>query len=180
MAQQKKIVLQISGSIAAFKAATLASSLVKADFNVQCICTEAALAFIGESTLEGITRNVVKVKMFEKGEALSHIDLVDWADLFLLYPSSANRIAKLCAGLADDLIGCLFLANNFQKPYWIAPAMNSHMFEHPAIKKGLATLQEWGCYVFPTIEGRMACGTVGYGRLIEPDNVLQRIHEFFS
>ena len=180
MPQPKKIILQISGSIAAFKAATLASSFVKEGYEVQCICTASATKFIGEATLEGITRKPVLNKMFEREQALYHIELVEWADLFLLYPASANRITRLHAGLADDLIGCLFLANNFRKPYWIAPAMNSHMFEHPAVQKALSGLSEWGAYVLPTAEGRLACGTTGSGRLLEPSDLISEVQALFS
>jgi phosphopantothenoylcysteine decarboxylase/phosphopantothenate--cysteine ligase len=172
-----RILLQVTGSIAAFKAAALASLLTQDGFEVQCVASEGGLRFIGEPTLEGLTGRAVLTDMFERGRALEHISLVDWADLLLVYPATANHISRLRAGLADDLIGTLFLANNFRKPYWLAPAMNSHMFEHPAIREALATLEDWGCRVLPTGEGRMACGTVGYGRLLEPEAVARLIRE---
>lgn len=166
-----RILLQITGSIAAFKAAALASQLVQDGYEVQSVLSEGARHFIGAATLEGLTGRTVLEDMFERGRALDHISLVDWADLLLVYPATANHITRLRAGLADDIIGCLFLANNFLKPYWIAPAMNSHMFAHPAVADAVATLEGWGCRILPTGEGRMACGTVGYGRLLEPDQV---------
>ncbi|MCK5375439.1 MAG: flavoprotein [Acidobacteria bacterium] len=171
------ILLQISGSIAAFKAAALASLLVDGGFEVQCVATEDGLRFIGEPTMEGLTGKPVLTDMFEPGRALDHISLVDWADLMLLYPATANRMTRLRAGLADDLIGALFLADNFRKPYWIAPAMNSNMFAHPAVKEAAATLETWGCRILPTGQGRLACGTVGYGRLLEPEETLSLIRE---
>jgi len=174
---EKRIILQVTGSIAAFKAATLASLLVDAGFEVQCVVSDGAKHFIGESTFEGLTGRPVLTDIFERGHAHDHINLVDWADLFVLYPASANHINRLRAGLADDLLGCLFLANNFRKPYWIAPAMNSNMLAHPAVTDALAVLEGWGCRILPTGEGRLACGAVGYGRLLEPEKAAQLIHE---
>ena len=172
-----KILLQVTGSIAAFKAASLASQLVDDGYEVQCVMSEGAGHFIGESTFEGLTGRPVLGDVFERGRAHDHIRLAEWADLLLLYPASANHITRLRAGLADDLIGCLFLANNFRKPYWIAPAMNSHMLEHPAVTDALSDLEGWGCRVLPTGEGRLACGDIGYGRLLEPDRMAKVIRE---
>jgi phosphopantothenoylcysteine decarboxylase/phosphopantothenate--cysteine ligase len=172
-----KILLQVTGSIAAFKAATLASKLVQDGHEVQSVLSAGARYFVGESTFEGLTGRPVLGDLFERGRALEHISLADWADLLLLYPASANHITRLRAGLADDLIGCLFLANNFRKPYWVAPAMNSQMFAHPAVADAVETLESWGCRILPTGEGRMACGAVGYGRLLEPERVAALIHQ---
>lgn len=171
------VLLQVTGSIAAFKAAALASLLVQDGYDVQPVVSEGARYFLGEATLEGLTGRPVLQDLFERGRALEHIDLADWADLLLLYPASANHVTRLRAGLADDLIGCLFLANNFRTPYWIAPAMNSHMFAHPALEEAIATLEGWGCRILPTGEGRLACGTVGYGRLLEPERVAALIRQ---
>ncbi len=177
--KQVRILLQITGSIAAFKGASLVSMLVNDDYEVQCVASGGGLKFIGEATLEGLTSKPVLTDMFERGRALDHINLVDWADLFLLYPASANHLTRLRAGLADDLIGALFLANNFRKPYWIAPAMNSHMFAHPAVTEAVDTLQDWGCRILPPGDGRLACGTVGAGRLIEPEETHELIGQAF-
>ena len=175
-----RILLQVTGSVAAFKAASLASLLVDGGSDVQCVMSEGARHFLGESTLEGLTGRAVLGDVFERGRAHDHIRLAEWADLLLLYPASANHITRLRAGLADDLIGCLFLANNFRSPYWIAPAMNSHMLEHPAVEEALSTLEGWGCRVLPTGEGRLACGDVGYGRLLEPERTAELIHGAFG
>ena len=174
------ILLQVTGSIAAFKAASLASMLVDRGFEVQCVASEGGVRFIGEPTFEGLTGKPVLTDMFERGRALDHISLVDWADLLLLYPATGNHITRIRAGLADDLIGTLFLANNFRKPYWVAPAMNSNMFAHPAVSGAIAELESWGCRVLPTGQGRLACGTVGYGRLLEPEATLALIREEFE
>lgn len=177
---ESRITLQVTGSIAAFKAATLASLLVDSGAEVQVMMSEGARHFIGEATFEGLTGRPVLSDLFERGHAHDHINLVDRTDLFLLYPASANHITRLRTGLADDLMGCLFLANNFRKPWWIAPAMNSHMFGHPAVTDALGVLEDWGCRILPTDEGRMACGTTGAGRLLEPEAVEKLISEAFG
>ncbi|CAD7839589.1 Phosphopantothenoylcysteine decarboxylase [Olavius algarvensis spirochete endosymbiont] len=167
----KNLILICSGSISAFKAATLTSLATKNNWNVQCISSEGSRHFIGDATLEGLSGNSVLSDMFEPGRALHHISLIDWAHLILIYPASANCIARLRAGLADNLTGALFLANNFRKPWWISPAMNSNMLEHPAIIKALKELEKWGCRILPSGKGHLACGTIGYGRLLEPEEV---------
>lgn len=175
-----RILLIVSGSIAAFKAAALASRLVKDGHEVETVLSAGGAKFVGAATFEGITGNPVLGDLWESGRAMDHIDLVDWADLVLVYPASANTITRLRTGIADDLAGCLFLANNFRKPWWIAPAMNSQMFAHPAVQEALGVLENWGCRILPTDDGRMACGTTGRGRLHEPDQVAEWIREAFG
>lgn len=175
----RRVLLQVTGSIAAFKAASLASILVDSGFEVQSVVSEGARHFIGEATFEGLTGRPVLGDIFEHGRAHDHIKLADWADLLMLYPASANHIARLRNGVADDLIGCLFLANNFRKPFWIAPAMNSNMLAHPAVTEALSVLEGWGCRILPTGEGRLACGEIGDGRLLEPEQTATLIREDF-
>lgn len=175
--EHRRILLLVTGSIAAYKAAALASSLVQDGYEIQTIVSEGGLHFVGPSTFEGLTGRPVLTEMFDHGRAMEHIQLTEWADLLLLYPATAHHLSRLRAGLADDLIGALFLANNFRKPFWIAPAMNSEMFAHPAIREHLAALEAWGCRILPTGEGRMACGTVGAGRLLEPEATHALIRE---
>ena len=175
-----RILLIVSGSIAAFKAAALASQLVQDGCDVQTVLTAGGRHFVGEATFEGLTGKPVLGDVWETGRAMDHISLVDDADLVLVYPASANTITRLRAGMADDLAGCLFLANNFRKPWWIAPAMNSHMFAHPAVAEALEVLEDWGCRILDTGEGRMACGTTGPGRLLEPEDVAALIAEAFG
>ncbi len=169
------IVLQVTGSIAAFKAGTLLSSLVKEGFSVQCVATESALKFLGEATLEGISGRAIKTSTFKPGEMMDHINLVKWADLFVTYPASANTINRLDNGLADDLIGATYLANNFKKPYLIAPGMNTEMLAHPRTQQSISNLTRHGCYFFDTEEGLLACGDVGKGRVIDPGTVFLKI-----
>ena len=177
---KQNILLVVSGSIAAFKAAALASQLVQDGYGVQTVLTRGGSQFIGAATFEGLTYKPVLGDVFAPGHAMDHIDLVDEIDLALVYPASAGTITRLRAGLSDDLAGCLFLANNFRKPWWIAPAMNSHMFAHPAVSEALDVLEGWGCRVLPTGEGRMACGTTGAGRLLEPEQIAGLIAEQFA
>lgn len=170
-----KIVVQLTGSISCYKACNLISMLVKDGCQVQCIASNAALEFIGRATLEGLTERSLLTGMFKPKTNKDHINLTKWADLFLLCPATGNSINRLANGLADDLIGATFLANNFKKPYWIAPAMNSGMLEHPATVKSIETLSQWGAYVFPTEEGILACGDIGKGRLLAPEIIFEKI-----
>jgi phosphopantothenoylcysteine decarboxylase len=175
------ILIHISGSISAYKACSLASALKKQGHEVQCTATKGALHFIGPASIEGITGRPLLTDVFAGGETgyIPHISLSQqWADLILVYPASANVINRLAAGLSDDLFGAIFLANNFNKPLWIAPAMNSQMLLHPATQESLKKLEGWGCSILPSDEGLMACGTKGPGRLLEPLDVAARIEEF--
>ena len=171
------IVLQVTGSIAAFKAGTLLSTLIKNGYSVQCVATKSALNFIGEATLEGISGRKIKTSTFTSGEMMDHINLAKWADLFITYPVSANTLNRLNMGLADDLIGSTYLANNFNKPYLLAPGMNVEMLNHPRVQKSIKELADYGCYIFDTEEGLLACGDVGKGRVIDPGTVFLKIKE---
>ncbi len=173
-----RILICISGSISAFKAASLASELKKAGYQVKAAATEKALQFIGPAALEGITGEPVFTDMFSPGYKIPHISLAEWADLIILYPASAATIARLRTGLAEDLVSAVFLANNFRKPYWICPAMNSHMYAHPAVQENLNTLKSWGSRIVEPDEGILACGATGKGRAPEPSEIARLIREF--
>ncbi|RYZ72455.1 MAG: bifunctional phosphopantothenoylcysteine decarboxylase/phosphopantothenate--cysteine ligase CoaBC [Proteobacteria bacterium] len=173
-----KILLKVSGSIAAFKAAALASKLVQNGFEVQTVMTESAKDFIGAGTFEGLTGKRVATDLFEDGHRMEHIWLARWAELTLFYPASADSIAKLAQGRASDLASTLFLAHDFKSPYWISPAMNPTMFSHPAVQANLLKLKEYGAVVLTPDRGRMACGEYGDGRLIEPEALLSQLLEY--
>lgn len=178
----RKVLLHVSASISAFKACSLASTLVKKGITVRASFSRDVEKFVGKATFEGITGEPVYDSQW-KGEPdfVPHITLAqNWADLLLVYPASANTINRLAAGLADDLFGAVFLANNFNKPVWIAPAMNSEMFAHPAVQESLEKLKRWGGRILPTGEGRMACGTTGPGRLWEPENMAEEVFSFLA
>ncbi len=171
-----KILVKITGSIAAYKSAYLISRLVQDGYEVKTVASESALKFIGKATLEGLTGSPVYTDSFEEGRMMSHINLVKWADLTIVCPASANTINKLAAGIGDSLLTSLFLAHDRSKPYLIAPAMNTAMFNHPATQNSLKKLSEWGVRILPTAEGYLACGDYGSGKLLEPDSIISHIY----
>jgi phosphopantothenoylcysteine synthetase/decarboxylase len=173
----RHILLCVSGSIAAYKAASLASLLHKSGYELKCVMSSTAHEFIGPAALEGITGSPVYRTMFERPHEITHIALAKWADLIVIYPASASVLARLYAGGADDLISALVLANNGRVPVLIAPAMNSGMLAHPALQRNIAGLQEFGYEILPTEEGLLACGTAGSGRLLAPELAAARIQE---
>ncbi|MBE0539476.1 MAG: bifunctional phosphopantothenoylcysteine decarboxylase/phosphopantothenate--cysteine ligase CoaBC [Ignavibacterium sp.] len=175
-----KILFKISGSIAAYKSAYLISKLVQNNFEVQTVATLSALEFIGSATLEGLTGKPVLIDQYESGKMMSHINLTKWADLILLCPASANTINKMANGIADNLVTSLFLANDFNKPYIVAPAMNTSMFNHPSTQQSLQKLKDWGIIIMPTESGHLACGDVGEGKLINPDLIYDKITELLT
>ncbi len=170
-----KILFKISGSIAAYKSAYLASKLIQNGFEVQCVATPSALEFVGSATLEGLTSKPVLTGQFLSGNMMGHINLMKWADLVLLAPASANTINKMAGGVADNLVTSLFLAYNFDKPYLVAPAMNTNMFMHPTTQASLARLKEWGVEILPAESGFLACGDYGSGKMLDPDKVYDHI-----
>ena len=172
---KNKILIKISGSIAAYKVGYLISKLVQNGFEVKTVVTESALNFIGAATLEGLTNNHVYMDTFENGQMMSHINLTKWADLTILVPADANTINKFSAGIADNLVTSLFLAHDQTKPYLIAPAMNTWMYNHPATKESLVKLKSWGVIILPTENGYLACGDIGEGKLLDPDKIYDYI-----
>ena len=176
----KKILLHVTGSISCYKACELTSLLVKQGAQVQVTMSQGALRFLQPAVFEGLSRReALTPDMFaRKPDCIPHITLAqNWADAIVVYPASANCITRLAAGLCDDLFGAVFLANNFARPVLLAPAMNSNMFAHPAVQEALQRLENWGTKILPTDEGRLACGTVGKGKLIQPERVLEFIRE---
>jgi phosphopantothenoylcysteine synthetase/decarboxylase len=172
---KSKILFMLSGSIACYKSAYIISKLVQNDFEVQTACTPGALEFIGEATLEGLTGKPVFKNLYQPGVMMGHIDFAKWADLGIFCPATANSINALASGIANDAVGTLFLAYDFQKPFLIAPAMNQQMFKHPATQESLAKLEKWKIRVLPTDIGLQACGDEGPGRLLDPDQIYSEI-----
>lgn len=167
----KKVVLGICGGIAAYKMATLARLFVKEGASVHVVMTEAGIKFITPLTFETLTGNPVYSKMFDRHNktAIPHIDLAQKTDLFVLAPATANTIAKLAYGLADNLLSTLYLAATC--PTVVVPAMNVHMLEHQVVQKNIALLKERGCHVLEPGTGELACGEKGRGRLPEPEEI---------
>jgi phosphopantothenoylcysteine decarboxylase/phosphopantothenate--cysteine ligase len=170
-----KILFQMTGSIAAFKAAALLSKLKQAGHEIQVVASTSALQFIGPATLEGLTGRAVITDLWEKGHAMDHIHCMRWADLIVVCPASAHFINRIAQGVGDDLLTTMFLAHDFKKPYLIAPAMNTSMYLHPATQRSLQILKDWKLEILESASGVLACGENGYGRLLEPDLLLAEI-----
>jgi phosphopantothenoylcysteine decarboxylase/phosphopantothenate--cysteine ligase len=179
MVMNKKILLCVTGGIAVYKAAALTSKLVQAGASVKVILSEAAAQFVTPLTFQALSRNEVYTDTFDEKnpQVIAHIDLADWADLILVAPATANTIAKLAGGIADNMITTTVLAST--APVWIAPAMNVHMYEHPAVKRNLARLDEYGYQFIEPGEGYLACGYVGKGRLEEPEKIVALMEQYF-
>lgn len=180
MIKDKKILLCVTGGIAVYKAAALTSKLVQTGAQVKVILSESAQKFVTPLTFQALSRNEVYVDTFDEinPRVIAHIDLADWADLILVAPATANTIGKIASGIADNMITTTLLAAT--SPVWIAPAMNVHMYDHPAVKKNLSLLAEYGYQFIEPSEGYLACGYVGKGRLEEPENIVELILEFFK
>ena len=170
------VLFLLSGSIAAYKACTVISRLTQAGVTVQTAATPAALRFVGAAMLEGLSGRPVFADLWEEGRALDHIEHARAADLALLCPATANTINRLAGGLADDPVGALFLAWELkQKPWWIAPAMNHRMWQHPATTASLTKLSDWGVRVLDPVDGPHACGEDGAGRLMDPEAIAAEV-----
>lgn len=175
--KQNKILILMSGSIACYKVCSLISQLVKAGYQVKVAASHSALKFIGEATLEGLTGQKTYSDIFEPGSAMEHIHLERWADLILAAPASAHFINRCAVGVGDDLLTTIFLAHQFTKPFLVAPAMNTAMYLNPATQKSISTLKSYGVEILEAASGVLACGETGYGRLLEPDQLLADIEK---
>src|SRR5580698_2047866 len=171
-----KIVLGVTGSIAAHKAADLASLLTKAGYDTRAVLTADAQKFITPLPFKTLTRNPVVTSLYdeEEGWQPTHIRLADEADLLLIAPATANVLAKLAHGMADDALTCIALALNPKAKILVAPAMNGKMWLHPATQKNAATLKERGAEFIGPEKGLLSCGYEGLGRLWPVEAVARR------
>ncbi|MEK5236771.1 bifunctional phosphopantothenoylcysteine decarboxylase/phosphopantothenate--cysteine ligase CoaBC [Paenibacillus sp. FSL L8-0470] len=176
----KTIILGITGGIAAYKAADLTSKLTQRGAEVHVIMTASAKQFITELTLQSLSKQRVYSDTFQERDpsSISHIDLADAADLVLIAPATANIIAKMAHGLADDMLSTTLLAAT--APVMVAPAMNVHMYQHPAVISNMNTLAGRGVQFIEPGEGLLACGYVGKGRLEEPATIVSCVDAFFA
>lgn len=176
----RRVVLGITGGIAAYKAAALCSLLVKMGADVRVIMTEGATKFIAPLTLQTLSRHPVATDVFDEHDAsrVQHIDLADSADLVIVAPATANIIAKMAHGIADDMLSTTLLATT--APVLVAPAMNVHMLAHPAVEANLAVLAGRGVRFVESGTGQLACGYVGKGRLAEPDEIAEAACQLLS
>ena len=177
MGAPKTIVLGVTGSIAAYKAADLTSLLVKKGHDVHVVMTESARRFITPLTLQTLSKHPVTTDVFDEQEGWcpGHIELADRADLLLIAPASAAALARLACGLADDAITCIALAA--RAPVLIAPAMNGKMWSHPATVQNTETLRTRGVHFIGPDEGLLACGYEGAGRLWPVDDIAAQADE---
>ena len=175
MLSGKTILLGVTGGIAAYKAAALASALVKLHASVEVVMTRNATQFITPLTFEQLTGNRTMVDTFDRNfsHQVEHIALADRTDLVIVAPATANVCAKLAHGLADDMLTTTVLA--CPCPKLIAPAMNTKMYENPVTQDNLDLLRRYGWEVIAPASGRLACGAVGPGKMPEPDTLLQHI-----
>jgi phosphopantothenoylcysteine decarboxylase len=169
------IVLGISGSIAAYKAADLASQLVKQGHEVHVVMTASATEFITPLTLQTLTRQPVLVSLEDEKQSWKpgHIHLADAADLFLVAPASANTLGQFANGLATDPLSSIYLALPRSTPVLLAPAMNGKMWLHPATQRNVAQLNADGCQFISPVDGDLACGYQGIGRLAPVEEILR-------
>ena len=176
MGAKRTVVLGVTGSIAAYKAADIASQLVKAGHTVHCVMTKDATHFITPLTLETISRQPVTLDLFaERDWCQTHIAVADAADLLLIAPATANIIAKLATGIADDALSTIALALRPEAKVLIAPAMNGKMWLHPATQANVATLKQRGVEFIGPDKGLLACGYEGIGRLWPVEKIVARV-----
>ena len=180
MLKGKKIVLGVTGGIAVYKAVDLVSRLRKQGCEVRVVMTEHAQQFVTPLTFKEISGNQVAVSMWSSNQEFNveHIALANWADAFVVAPATANIIAKMAYGLADDLLSTTLLAA--QAPIVVCPAMNTGMYENVATQENIAKLKSRGVTVMPPAVGKLACGTSGAGRLPEPQEIVEFLNAFFA
>lgn len=176
----KKIVLGITGGIAAYKTPLLVRALRLAEAEVRVVLTPAAQHFVTPLTLQTLSGQRVALELFdlEREYSMGHIELARWADLVLVAPASADFLARLTLGMADDLLSTLCLASD--SPLVVAPAMNQQMWQHPATQENLATLVRRGVRIWGPASGIQACGEEGPGRLLEPEELFARLAGFWQ
>ena len=180
MLQGKKIILGITGSIAAYKAAYLVRALVKKGCEVQVIMTPSAKEFITPVTLSTLSGKPVISEFFtaNTGSWNSHVDLGLWADLVLIAPATASTIGKMANGIADNMLITTYMSA--KAPVMVAPAMDLDMFAHPANQRNLDTLRSYGNYIIEPASGELASHLIGKGRMQEPEEIVKEIELFFQ
>ena len=180
MLKGKKIILGITGSIAAYKSAFLLRLLIKEEAEVQVIMTKAAKEFITPVTMSALSGKPVLGEFFETGDGTwhSHVDLGLWADLMIVAPASANSMGKMVSGICDNLLLTTYLSAKC--PVYIAPAMDLDMFKHPANLANIEKLKEYGATIIEPGSGELASGLCGKGRMEEPEQIVEVIKDFFS
>ncbi|MDQ1296124.1 MAG: phosphopantothenoylcysteine decarboxylase / phosphopantothenate---cysteine ligase [Bacteroidota bacterium] len=180
MLKGKNILVGVTGGIAAYKTATVIRLLVKEGADVKVIMTNHAREFITPLTLSTLSKNPVLTEFYnpENGDWNSHIDLGLWADLYLIAPATANSIAKMASGVADNLLLTAYLSARC--PVFVAPSMDVDMLNHPATIINIETLKAFGNLILEPTSGELASGLSGKGRMTEPEDIVKEIRNFFS
>jgi len=176
--QGKKIVLGISGSIAAYKAAMLTRLLIKAGAEVQVLMTAAATEFITPLTLSTLSKRPVHSEMFSEEGWNNHVELGIWADAMLIAPATASTLSKMASAQCDSILLATYLSAKC--PVFFAPAMDLDMWVHPANVENVAKLKSYGNHYIPVENGELASGLSGKGRMAEPEQIVAALHEFFQ
>jgi phosphopantothenoylcysteine decarboxylase/phosphopantothenate--cysteine ligase len=179
--QGVNILLGVSGGVAAYKAVDLAGKLSAVGAKVGTIMTANACQFIGPKSFEAVTRSAVFTSLWAGPEEFKgdHIGLLDWADIVVVAPATANIIGKIANGICDDLLSTTICVC-WGKPILIAPAMNENMWKNPAVQRNVKTIKEMGFKLIGPEKGRLACGTEGIGRMSEPQDILKAIEKLAS
>lgn len=177
----KNVILGVTGSIAAYKAADIVSTLTKDGYNIDVIMTKGGTAFITPLTLQTLSKNKVYVDVFQEDcpSEVKHISLAQQADLLLVAPASADAIGKMANGIADDMLTSVVLAVR-DIPRFIAPAMNTNMYENPIVQDNLKKLQTYGFEIIDPKETRLACGDIGKGALASVETIVHSVEERLS
>ena len=176
----KKIILGITGGIAAYKSLWLIRLFKRAGHEVRVVITKNGLQFVTPLTLETLSQNAIYSDCFTRNEpySVTHVSHADWADAVVVAPATANIIGKFANGIADDALSTLLLA--VKKPIFIAPAMNVNMYENEAVQQNLTLLKQRGCHIIEPTEGDLACGISAKGRMEEPERIFEIITRFFT
>ncbi len=165
----------MTGSIASYKACGVLSKLKQNGHEIKVVMSPSSLQFIGKATIEGLVGETPITDMYADGQVMDHIHLMRWADLVIVAPATAHYINRISNGIGDDLLTTLFLAHDFKKPFLVAPAMNTMMYLHPTTQRSIKKLKEMHVEILETASGVLACGEVGYGRLLEPELIVKEI-----
>ena len=174
------VVLGVTGSIAAYKAADIANRLTKDGYNVDVILTASGSRIITPITLQTLSKNKVYMDMFEEIDhsEVKHISLADKADVVLIAPATANIIGKIAGGIADDFLSTVVMAAAGRRPVYIAPAMNTNMYENPIVQENIKKLRGLGYrFIEPKEDSRLACGVVGKGALADVDDIVEVVEK---
>jgi phosphopantothenoylcysteine decarboxylase/phosphopantothenate--cysteine ligase len=178
MVRGKKIIIGVTGSIAAYKTPLIVRSLVKAGAEVRVMMTPSATDFVSKLTLSTLSKNPVLVDLFDEQSWANHVELGRWADLMLIAPLSCNTLSKMASGQCNNLLLAVYLSAVC--PVMVAPAMDEDMWQHPNTKRNLEVLQQNGARVLDVAYGELASGLIGQGRMAEPEEIVLSIEEYFK